>query len=658
VRIQSLTISGFRCFGSESHLIEITGDLTAIVGPNASGKTAVLQALCKLFGVTRAERTVRRSDFHLPPGVPPDDRTKRAMFIDVVIALPELTKGSATAHTVAPAFKHMQLQGPGAIPVCRMRLEAQWEDDGTAEGEVTQNLYWADKLGEKIVDEDRRAVAALDRGHIQVYYTPATRDAEAQIHASTGALAARLLRAIEWSKETRDTVDSATKALSKAFGAEAAIEAISDALSDRWNELHDETTDTNPALTLTSQRFEEVVARIQVLFQQGPASIERGLDALSDGQQSLFYFALAAAVFDLERDAVGGKIKGFRTDELRIPALSIFAIEEPENHLSPYYLARIVRQVRSIIDGDTAQAFITSHSPAVLSRVNPDEVRYCRHDETTGTTKVKAINLPEKDEEAIKFVRGAMLAFPELYFARFVVLVEGDSERVVLPCLGEADGFLIDPSFVAIVPLGGRHVEHFWRLLKGLEIPFATLLDLDLGRNGGGYGRIKTAIAHLIDFGVPREDLLKLEGGSVLTKEKFAKMHTWTTDEHIPGWIAVLKNHGVYFSAPLDLDMAMLAAFPKAYEAIIPEGGGPKMSEEDAAKAVLGDGGPGLDAYKTLYPGYGAHMSAYRYHFLTHSKPATHLRAFAHVDDEALETGMPVVYRELLNHVTDNLKRD
>jgi len=658
VRVQSITIAGFRCFGLEPELIEVTGALTAIVGPNASGKTAVLQALCKLFGVTRAQRTVRRSDFHLPPGVPPDDRTKRSLFVDVIIALPELAKGSATARTVAPAFKHMQIAAPKATPVCRMRLEAQWEDDGTTEGEVTQNLYWVDKLGNEITDDDKRTVSAVDRGHIQVYYTPAARDAEAQIRASTGALAARLLRAIEWSKKTRDTVDAATKELSKAFGAESAIDAISAALSDRWKELHDEKTDTDPALTLTSQRFEEVVARIQVLFQQGPAAIERGLDALSEGQQSLFYFALAAAVFDLERDAVGGKIRGFRADELRIPALSIFAIEEPENHLSPYYLARIVRQVRSIIAGDSGQAFITSHAPAVLSRVNPEEVRYCRCDEKTRMTSVRAVRLPEEDEEAVKFVRGAMLAFPELYFARFVVLVEGDSERVVLPRLAEADGLLLDPSFVAIVPLGGRHVQHFWRLLNGLSTPFATLLDLDLGRNGGGYGRIKTAIGHLIKQGVPREKLLELKGGTILSEENFAQMHTWTSYENLPGWISVIEKHGVYFSEPLDLDMAMLAAYPKAYEAIIPKGGGPEMNPADAAKVVLGEGGAGLDVYKDQYSGFDQYMPAYRYHFLTHSKPATHLRAFAHLDEETIETRMPETYRTLLNYVVGNLKRD
>ncbi|MGY4173476.1 ATP-dependent nuclease [Bradyrhizobium sp. USDA 4529] len=175
-----------------------------------------------------------------------------------------------------------------------------------------------------------------------------------------------------------------------------------------------------------------------------------------------------------------------RSDDLRIPALSVFAIEEPENHLSPYYLARIVRQVRSIVGGDTAQALLTSHAPAVLSRVEPPEVRYCRCYDSTRETHVTAIELPKDDEEAGKFVRGAMLAFPELYFARFVILVEGDSERVVLPRLAQAEGLLVDPSFVAIVPLGGRHVQYFWTLLEDLSIPYATLLDLDVGRKGGG----------------------------------------------------------------------------------------------------------------------------------------------------------------------------
>jgi energy-coupling factor transporter ATP-binding protein EcfA2 len=460
VRIESITIMGFRSFGPAPHRISLAGELTAVVGPNASGKTALLQALAKLFGVTRAQRTIHRSDFHLPVGVPPDDRTTRELFIDVVISLPELAKGSATADTVAPAFRHMHIAAPKASPVCRMRLEARWQDDGTADGEVTQELFWIDRLDEKIDDDHKHAVSPVDRGLIQFYYTPASRDAGAQ------------------------------------------------------------------------------------------------------------------------------------------------------------------------------------------SRVEPAEVRYCRCDPKTRVSTVKPVEMPVEASEAAKFVRGAMLAFPELYFARFVILVEGDSERVVLPRLAEAEGIILDPSFVAVVPLGGRHVQHFWRLLNGLAIPHATLLDLDLGRSGGGFGRVKTIIGHLIEGGTPREQLLTVKGGKVLSPDEFEAMHDWNSSDAatLAAWVADLRKYAVYFSEPLDLDMSMLAAFPAAYEKSIPAGGGPKMAADAAAKIVLGEGGAGLDAYKDALAELGKYMPAYRYHFLTRSKPATHLQAFVHLDDTAIKKGMPEAY--------------
>ena len=660
MRIESITLSGFRCFGTDPITVPISTEITAVVGPNAAGKTALLQALSKMFGVSRAQRTVLRSDFHLGAEGDPDDREAKDLFIDVLIGLPELADGTATPETIAPSFRHMQIERPDESPVCRLRLEARWEDDGTVEGEVSQELFWVDTLDDDPAEDKCHPVLAADRGLIQLYYTPASRDAVAQIKATTGALAARLLRAIEWSSETEEAVQEATENLAAAFESESAIAAIGKALQTRWSGLHDDVVDTKPRLSLVSRRFEDVVNKIAVIFEQGPDGRERGLDALSDGQQSLFYFALAAAVFDLEREVVAGTVVGFRDDTLRIPALTLFALEEPENHLSPYFLARIIRQVRSLTDAGGAQAIVTSHSPAVLSRVNPREVRYCRCDPETRVSTVKKIKIPPGIDEAAKFVRGAMLAYPELYFARFVLLVEGDSERIVLPSLAEALDLLIDPAFVAIVPLGGRHVQHFWRLLKHLGIPHATLLDLDLGREGGGFGRVKTAIEKLIEFGVPKAKLLKIEEG-VLSDEHFATMHTWQDPENrkiLQGWVDCLKPHGVYFSAPLDLDLAMLEAFPGAYEAIIPKGGGPKMAADKAAEVALGTAGPGLTLYTGPFKDYPALLPAYRYHFLTNSKPATHLAALTHIKKKDLAEKMPAILAEVLKHIAKSLRRD
>ena len=384
------------------------------------------------------------------------------------------------------------------------------------------------------------------------------------------------------------------------------------------------------------------------------------METLSEGQQSLFYFALAVATYDLERRVAADKVAGFRADGLRIPALTIFALEEPENHLSPYYLARIMTQMRSIAKEGGAQAIVTSHSPAVLGRVYPSAVRYCRRDRVTRTSTIMSIRKPQGTQEESKFVRGAMQSFPELYFAKFVLLVEGDSERVVLPRMAAAIDLFIDSSFVALVPIGGRHVQHFWRLLSQLRIPYATLLDLDLGRRGGGFGRIKTTIQRLLECDVPEEALLMFDDGSLLPEEDLRNMHTRQSPEDVDelvAWVDSLRDHCVFFSSPLDFDLMMLAAYPEAYRAIEPEHGGPRLTESRAAEVVLGSGASGIDMYQGAFAPLLGHLPQYRYHFTTRSKPATHLEAMTRLTRDEISGQLPEPLMALLQCVAKNIRR-
>lgn len=142
MRLERVTLSDFRCFGPDPITFRLETEITAVVGPNAAGKTALLQALGKLFGVSRAQRAIERSDFHLAADADPDDRDPKNLLIDVLVALPELADGTATPETVAPSFRHMLITRKDKPPVCRLRLEARWEDDGTVDGEVSQELFW------------------------------------------------------------------------------------------------------------------------------------------------------------------------------------------------------------------------------------------------------------------------------------------------------------------------------------------------------------------------------------------------------------------------------------------------------------------------------------------------------------------------------------
>jgi hypothetical protein len=177
--------------------------------------------------------------------------------------------------------------------------------------------------------------------------------------------------------------------------------------------------------------------------------------------------------------------------------------------------ARNTRRSAQHADGQAGQGSFLAQLDATLeARVDPGQVRHFRLEPADRTARVRGIRLPENDEDTAKFVREAVRTYPELYFARFVILGEGASEEVVLPRLAEALDLPIDRSFVAMVPLGGRHVNHLWRLLGDLAIPYATLLDLDWGRDGGGWGRIKTSCEQLLAVGRTSTEVFGAELGA------------------------------------------------------------------------------------------------------------------------------------------------
>ena len=341
----------------------------------------------------------------------------------------------------------------------------------------------------------------------------------------------------------------------------------------------------------------------------------------------------------------------FDLDAAGLPILTIFAIEEPENHLAPQYLSRILALLARLSTNQKAQVILTSQSPSVLGRVDPESVRHFQLDSGTGQSSVRRLSLPLADEvEAFKYVKEAVLAFPELYFAKLVVLGEGDSEEIVLPRAACALGQAFDQTFVSVVPLGGRHVNHFWRLLNDLGIPHVTLLDFDRERQGGGWSRIKYVIEQLLTY---RSDLTLQH--FAITEAHLNSMPTWSLDDAgiIGGWLQGLEIYDLFFSAPLDLDFLLLEAFPTQYRSAT-DGTGPRIPTDEpslaacllsARNAVLkAEGGDG----HTYTLAEQSNFVWYQYLFLGRGKPVTHMRALASMDDAALSTGLPPVLRRML----------
>ena len=592
------------------------------------------------------QRSVQRRDFHIPI-----DRQELqsgdSLFVEALLAFPELEEQDmAPLDAVPEFFNQMAASGEGEPLKARIRLQATWTDDGTPEGAIEEDIRWIRALDDNFEWDDCSRVQAVERSSIQFIYLPANRDATTQV---TFLLKGRLWQAAKWSTAFRDASSDSAGQIQSSFEEEEPSKFLLQRLSKRWQQVYEADTDSEPRLRLIENRFEELVRKAEFTFTPDEEGQERRLSELSDGQRSLFHIALTAATLESEREAFSlpADDSSFEQDKLRRIHLTILAIEEPENNLSPFFLSRIIKQAREIGALPSAQVLLSSHSPAILSRIEPEEVRYFRMDRRARCSSIRELTLPEDDVEASVYVRLGVKAYPELYFARFVILGEGDSERVVIPKIAEDMGVPLDPSFVPVVPLGGRFVAHFWRLLSDLEIPYATLLDLDLGRRHGGANTMRSCLQNLAHIGNNFGERNLVSAAQVTDQQLYGEGQQGQ-------WLQAFREEGVFFSYPIDLDFAMLLAFPDAYQVANPGGRGPQ-SDANAIQAkkvsTLKTGGtPAL--YTELYDDA---FKWYPYLFLSRSKPETHLAAFSRIPDGDVSASVPAELRALIEYVMHKL---
>ncbi|KIC86435.1 ATP-dependent nuclease [Pantoea agglomerans] len=629
MKLATIRLSGFQSFGQEATELSLE-DITYIIGPNGSGKTAALQALCRLFAFDPSLRRVQRSDFHIPFDEE-EAPAERQLWIEADFLFPELEKDQDNS-TVAPHFSHMRLDEPEGVARIRFRLTATMGLDGDIE-EALVYVLDIDADGSPL---NVAQVPRAERNHIQVHYLPARRDPADHITYGANALLGRLLRAVRWDAE-RDTIKGLTDQISESLAANPSVNAFSESLKTTWATLHKGKFFADPKITFVASEIESLLRHLSVSFTPGHDGSFVDFSRLSDGQKSMLYLSLVLSSQAIGRAVLAEKDVSFDPDKLRPPVFTLVALEEPENSLSPHYLGRIVSSLNAMTKHPDAQALIATHAPTMLRRVDPERIRYLRLDESR-ETRVTCIKLPETTDEAHKFVREAVQAFPEIYFSRLVVLGEGDSEEIVLPRLLQAKGAPVDESAITIAPLGGRHVNHFWRLLAALKIPYLTLLDFDLARYAAGWGRIKYV-----------NDQFSLHHPGKKLPENYGIPH-WNDGKqkfrNFENYLDLLEERGVFFSYPMDLDFSMLLAYPDAY------GVDKEEPDEATIKAVLGKSHYDPTQYRDDEL---ALFNTYHQRFKLGSKPAAHIEALTQLTDAELLKGMPVSLDNLAEAVIARL---
>ena len=497
---------------------------------------------------------------------------------------------------------------------------------------VSSTLFWV------LTDEDvdfgdetplKIKVENHERRQINLIYVPATRNAKSILNIELKRIIKKIERYADISETDRLAIENDSKVLGEKVNAITAVQSIQTAINNVWNKIHDSSLPHygNIKLEIISNKFEDLVKSLILKLFPSETEDLKDINELSDGQISLLYLTLSMALHEIEVQHENNKLSGLKEQDYDAPIFTIFALEEPENHLSPFYLSRIIDALEDKSKSNSIISIVTSHSPNVVRRLNKvEQIRFlrqecCGNDRKTISCKIL---LPEnKDEEDYKYLNQAVLSHPEIYFSKLVVLGEGDSEEIVLPVIAQKKSCNFDTSFVSFVPLAGRHVNHMWRLLNELKIPYVTLLDYDLGRYGGGEKRLFEISEKL---GLPKTS----------TKE-------------------ILEEHSVFFSYPLDFDMLMINAFPDFYK-----NNGQNDEHDELVKAVLGKKG---DETKYVSPNKfftDEVLRKYRYLFKTKSKVASHYLICDKIKEMGqsdFEQKCPTVLHRLINKACDILKK-
>ncbi len=163
----------------------------------------------------------------------------------------------------------------------------------------------------------------------------------------------------------------------------------------------------------------------------------------------------------------------------------IFAIEEPELFLHPHAQRLLAQTLDEIAVAPNHQVFICSHSTHFVNLDKYQSIAIVSKNRSDEGTIVKQCNkdLFEGEESKNKKDRFHMAAWinpdrGELFFGRKVILVEGETEKAILPFL--ATKLECYDQSVSIIDCGSKHnLPLYITILNGFNLHYLVIHDED-----------------------------------------------------------------------------------------------------------------------------------------------------------------------------------
>lgn len=456
MRLTNLTIRNFRCIRNLSLDLDET---TVLIGENNTGKTAVLEAvracLERLRG--RGRHPFDEYDYRLAHE---SDSPTEAEPIEIQLAFVE-SADAPWGDEVGQALADLLIVGDDDLKRVTLRVTSQFDHDA---GGFATDWNFLNAEGEPLTGSARSAGQLNTfQGLVPIFYLSALRDAS-QHFASRGRFWRSFLGELGLPDDVRDQLEAELASLNdRLIDAHEPLADVRSRLEDVNQVVDFGATEAVTVDALPTKLF-ALLSRTQVHF-AAHSGAHIPVTRQGEGTQSLAVLLLFGAFL---RSRLSG---------LDPNAEAITALEEPEAHLHPSATRALMRVVSDL----PGQKLISTHSGHLLSSVSARAIRRLAYE--GGEVKAYHIDWDSlTDREQRKFDSHVRRTRGELLFARCWLLVEGETDVIVMTGAAEALGLNLDRAGVCCVEYSQTDVGMLAKVANQLGIAWYCVIDDDSGR--------------------------------------------------------------------------------------------------------------------------------------------------------------------------------